>query len=137
MKGPRTKPVAIAASLGAAGLGLFSLAAWMLQHWELAAFGSDYVPMAPITALLMSLLGVGQALSLAWPEHRILRRMGGAAAIFTLLVSVLDAGRIWQDSGRHSRAASTVISKVRDLAKRTRLPPPGMMPVRVLPLLFR
>ena len=96
MKGPRTKPVTIAASLGAAGLGLFSLAAWMLQRWELAAFGPNFVPMAPITALLMSLLGVGQALSLAWPQHRTLRWVGGAAAIFTLLVSLLEAGRIWQ-----------------------------------------
>lgn len=97
MKGPRTKPVAIAASLGAAGLGLFSLAAWMLQHWELAAFSSNFVPMAPITAVLMSLLGVGQTLGVAWPGQRTVRRAGGLAAILSLLVVLLEAGRIWQD----------------------------------------
>ncbi len=95
MTGPRTRPVTIAASLGAAGLGLYALAAWMLHHWELAAFGPNLVPMAPITAVLMSLLGVGRALGLAWPQRRAMRWAGGSAALFTLLVVSLDAGRIW------------------------------------------
>ena len=85
------KSALLAASL-AAMIGLFALGTWQFGAWQLATFGTQYVPMAPITALLFVLLALAQGAWLAWPRHRLVRRgvalAGGLAAIVATLVLV-------------------------------------------------
>ena len=85
------KSALLAASL-AAMIGLFALGTWQFGAWQLAAFGTQYVPMAPITALLFVLLALAQGAWLAWPRHRLVRRgvalASGLAAIAAVLVLV-------------------------------------------------
>jgi hypothetical protein len=44
-------------AVGAGALALTGLAAWWFGQWRHTAFGNEYVPMAPSTALMMLLLG--------------------------------------------------------------------------------
>lgn len=60
--------LAIAAAVTSTGLGLFALGTWVLGDWRIATFGPDYVPMAPITALLVTLFGLGLLQRLRHPD---------------------------------------------------------------------
>ncbi len=83
---------ALLTALVAALAGLCALASWRLGAWELAAFGVEYVPMAPITALLFVLLAMAQCAWLVWPRHRFVgvgvALASGLAAIVATLALV-------------------------------------------------
>ncbi len=83
--------------LGAAAfaLGLLVLLTWALDKWSVLAFGESYVPMAPITALLVALLGGCQIIV----TSRIARSTAGWIQIMTALltsgVAILPALQPW------------------------------------------
>ena len=75
----------------AAGISaLLVLVSWQLGAWKLTAFGSGFVPMAPMTACLMFLIGSALALSQYWPSKTAVRGYVllsiGLAAFSSLLV---------------------------------------------------
>jgi PAS domain S-box-containing protein len=67
--------------------GVYSLAAWQATDWSQATFASLYLPMAPITALLVSLLAVGQAARLTFPSSRPARLVEVAIGLSVLIAS--------------------------------------------------
>jgi PAS domain S-box-containing protein len=69
----------------AAGVG------WMFGQWRFAAFGADYIPMAPSTAWLIFLLSVALFLLAGWPARRLSRTVGIFAATFVTSICVLLA----------------------------------------------
>ena len=46
---------------------------WVLGNWKIGALGEDYVPMAPVTALMLILLSGGLFVSSRWPASRVAR----------------------------------------------------------------
>lgn len=46
------------------GSGFLTLAAWNLDQWQLVTFGTDSIPMAPLTAVLFVVLSLAQFLRL-------------------------------------------------------------------------
>ena len=82
----------IAAEMASA-LGLFVLAAWWLGHWDLATFGTNLIPMAPATAVAISLGGGALAWRLHRPEGRAAELSLLAAASLVALIGVLELTR--------------------------------------------
>lgn len=84
------------------GAALFSLGTWMAGAWHIATFGADYVPMAPITALLLLLLGASHGACLRWPDSHVGFLARALIAAVTTVVSfavLLSAGTAlpWED----------------------------------------
>ncbi|MDI1336570.1 MAG: PAS domain S-box protein [Lacunisphaera sp.] len=91
MKNSIQRPVVLArlAALTAASAGAFSLVTWSAGEWRLAALGANYVPMAPLTALLFVLLGLAFSARLQWPDSRLAHRVCSASAVLTGIVGGL------------------------------------------------
>jgi signal transduction histidine kinase len=53
---------------------------WVFGNWRIGALGDDYVPMAPVTALMLILLSGGLVVYRRWPASRAARRF----ALFAL-----------------------------------------------------
>lgn len=64
---------AAACMAGAVAVAIVTLAGWSTGRSWLAACGPEYVPMAPVTAWLMILLGSGSLLRLRGPSSAVLR----------------------------------------------------------------
>lgn len=80
----------------AAGLGGFALGSWWLDQWIIVAFGPDYVPMAPITAVLFVLLGG----LLAWRCFQVrptvkVNQISLAGAAAAAAICLLEITRSW------------------------------------------
>ena len=69
-----------------AGLALLS---WGLGEWRLGAFGADFVPMAPSTALAMLLLNSAVLLRHRWPEKPATTHCGSFVAATVALLGLL------------------------------------------------
>lgn len=67
---PAAAQLARIAALVSGALGLFAFFTWWLGEWRVVTFGPDYIPMAPITALLILALGGTLTLRLFWPGTR-------------------------------------------------------------------
>ncbi len=85
-----THRTAALAGLVTAGIGLLSLAAWILDAGPLTSLRADYIPMAPLTAVLFSLLGVALAAEARWPSTRFAPAFASAVGA----VALLSAGLI-------------------------------------------
>jgi PAS domain S-box-containing protein len=93
---PIARRFALAAAGAATALGVFALATWGLGDWRIATFGPDYVPMAPITALLVTLLGVQLLLRLRWPASRAAGAARWLIPVATITVCALELARsVW------------------------------------------
>ncbi|MBI5385310.1 MAG: PAS domain S-box protein [Verrucomicrobia bacterium] len=83
-------------ALAAAGLAALALLSWGVGRWQVGAFGADYVPMAPSTALALLLVNGALWLRSRWPGQPAVRRGGAlvavAVALFALLVLIQEAG---------------------------------------------
>lgn len=75
------------------GVGLFTLAAWSLDRWELVTMGTDYIPMAPITALLFVLLASALAVRLWLAEYRPVVLGSYAGVMLAALAAVAELVR--------------------------------------------
>ena len=71
------------------GLALLALLSWTCNAWELGTFGRGYIPMAPSTACLFLLLGLGISLRFRRPEKPIIHRLAYFAVLITVLASLL------------------------------------------------
>ena len=72
-------------------VALLAGVSWMSGEWSRLAFGADYVPMAPSTAIALTLLGVA-ALATEWrPDGRPSRAVAASAAsaVFVIATVVL------------------------------------------------
>ncbi|GEM_PF-958392 len=76
-------------SCGASFIALFALATCVFDQWRVSAFGPEYVPMAPSTALLLLLLSGAVFLRGRWPAAAATNRFGYAAVIVVALFSLL------------------------------------------------
>lgn len=85
----RAQKFALLAAFLAALTGLYALGTWQFGAWHLATFGVQYVPMAPITALLFVLLAAAQGSWLAWPQHRLVRMWAAGASGLVVFVAIL------------------------------------------------
>ena len=65
------------------------LLSWIVGRWQLGALGSQYVPMAPSTAISMLALAAAAWLWQSRPESVFVNRLGRAVAVVVLLASVL------------------------------------------------
>lgn len=99
---PRLRPLALLAALTAAAAGLWAITAWALGEWKLLSLGADYIPMAPLTAILFAVLGLALAAQLQWPDSRAAQLAGTAGAVLTLgaaglegLQSLFEFGLPW------------------------------------------
>ena len=70
-------------------LGLLSLVGWIVGAPLLASFSSDFIPMAPSTALLFGLLGGSMVLWNRFPQNRTVYRLVLAAGSFAILTAVV------------------------------------------------
>jgi len=77
----------------AALLGVFVMAVWQSGDWRIAAFGSDKVPMAPITAALFVVLGVALVASRILSGSGAARRLEIGGAVVALAVVALEGAR--------------------------------------------
>lgn len=84
------------AALAAAGLGLVALGTWLFDTWRVAAFGADYVPMAPSTAAMFVLLGLALAVR-RWmpPASWFARGFGVLAAVMAAGAAGMVLSRPW------------------------------------------
>jgi PAS domain S-box-containing protein len=94
MKSDRTvnRFCARAGAVCAAGAGLLALgglAGWWFDQWHPVAFGPDYVPMAPSTALLMLALSVAAGLRATAPASRPGRLLESGCVLLVLGGAVL------------------------------------------------
>ena len=80
---------ATALGLSAAALGALALAGWLLKMPRLADMGEGRVPMAPVTACLFILYGIGIALCARRPLGKWSRRAAVATACVCGLVAAL------------------------------------------------
>ncbi len=94
---------AFVTALVTALIGLFALGTWQFGTWQLATFGAQYVPMAPVTALLFLLLASAQGAWLAWPRHRLVRvwvvlasGLTAIAAALALVQTGLNQPLLWE-----------------------------------------
>ncbi|MBI4763516.1 MAG: PAS domain S-box protein [Deltaproteobacteria bacterium] len=104
MKSPfdRSAPLEVNASricgLSASGLGLAALWGWVADIPLLQTFGSGLIPMAPSTAVLFFLYGIGTAfLDRAGRDRRLYRVeiiVGSTGALFSLLLYLLSSFNI-------------------------------------------
>jgi PAS domain S-box-containing protein len=83
-----THRLATGAALVSAAIGLFVLMTWGFGSWRVATFGADYIPMAPITALLFVALGLVLGGRLHLPHTP---RTAAAALIAVGLVALASA----------------------------------------------
>jgi len=79
--------LAQAGGLTGAGLGLVSLVGWPLDYLLLVPAGSEAVPMAPSTALMLVVFGVTIFARLAGPDEGTRRSLGLTASATTLVVA--------------------------------------------------
>src|SRR5574341_103212 len=81
-----------------AGLAAAVLTSWGLGRWQLGAFGADYVPMAPSTALALLLLSSAVVLRGRWTGRAmfyyayIVVGAVGALSMLVLLQGVAEIG---------------------------------------------
>ena len=61
--------------LCAGAIALLALLSWVSGNWKIGALGDDYVPMAPVTALMLMLLGGGLVVYSRWPAGRAARQL--------------------------------------------------------------
>ncbi len=94
---PTPRQLALLAALTTAVAGLWALAAWTLNEWQLVSVGAGYIPMAPPTALLFVVLGLALAAQERWPESRGVRSAGATGALLALSVSGLVILQGWLD----------------------------------------
>ncbi len=73
----------------AIGLAVLALIGWALGLTQLAGFRSDYIPMAPSTALAFLALGGAALPVMRWPTRPAAQWYGRAAAALVLLLSLL------------------------------------------------
>ncbi|MBI5482179.1 MAG: GAF domain-containing protein [Deltaproteobacteria bacterium] len=67
------------------GVALIAGLGWLLDQWRFATFGPDYIPMAPLTAWLLVLLGAAVLLRARWPARAVTRALGLVAVIAVAL----------------------------------------------------
>jgi len=94
---PKSRPLALLAALSAAATGFWALIAWRLDEWHLVSLGADFIPMAPLSALLFAVLGLALAAQERWPESRPVRFAGVAGAVLALGVSSPVILQSWFD----------------------------------------
>nr|WP_319376510.1 ATP-binding protein [uncultured Methanoregula sp.] len=76
-------------------IGCLGLLGWISSSRVLTGVRTDYIPMAPNTAVIVILLGISLCLLAAWPTHRTIRILVAWFAGFGILISVLTlAGNI-------------------------------------------
>lgn len=85
------------AAAAAAGFGGFALVSWTFYGTADATLGPDYVPMAPATAGLLAVLGLGLFARVRWPETRAGRRVALLGAALATLVGALELLRLAHD----------------------------------------
>ncbi len=73
----------------AAGLGLAALIGWVAGATSLSSFAPDWIPMAPSTAILFVLYGIGVLILLRSPESITTGKIGIAITAIGLLVALL------------------------------------------------
>ncbi|VVB95020.1 Methanogenesis regulatory histidine kinase FilI [uncultured archaeon] len=73
-----------------AGLGVLGMIGWSSGLQNLASFGSNYIPMSPVVALALILLGGTWFLYVHTPEYRFGRVCALASAFFVLLIALLN-----------------------------------------------
>jgi len=78
----------------AGGIGLFTLVAWGLDSWKLVTLGSDYIPMAPITALLFALLAASLAVRLRPAARPLVAWATHAGLMFAALAALAELFRL-------------------------------------------
>jgi PAS domain S-box-containing protein len=78
--------------LTAAGAALVVAVGWIFGRWRFATFGPDYIPMAPLTAWMIVLLGVALFLRVRLPLARLSRTFGFFTAAFVGLTCLLVGG---------------------------------------------
>lgn len=66
--------------LCAGAIALLAMLSWVFGNWRIGALGDDYVPMAPVTALMLILLSGGLVVYRRWSASRAARRF----ALFAL-----------------------------------------------------
>jgi PAS domain S-box-containing protein len=74
---------------------LVAAIAWLFGQWSFAAFGAQYIPMAPSPAWLLVLLGSALFVHNQWPQRRASRVFGSVAIGVTVTASVLVLCRVW------------------------------------------
>ena len=62
-------------SLCAGAIALLAMLSWVFGNWRIGALGDDFVPMAPVTALMLILLSGGLVVYSRWPASRAARRV--------------------------------------------------------------
>jgi PAS domain S-box-containing protein len=72
-----------------AGLGLISLLGWIIGFLTLASFGSEFIPMAPSTALLFVLFGTSILLRVHLPSQQIIHRINILCGLICGLIALL------------------------------------------------
>ncbi len=90
---PSYRVSALVASIVAASLGGFGLGSWLLGQWRLSALSDDFIPMAPVTAVLFIALGLSNGVRLRNPSGRPLCWASVFAAVASALVSVAELMR--------------------------------------------
>jgi PAS domain S-box-containing protein len=83
------------AALLVAGTGFYALMAWQYGLWRDIALGTDYIPMAPLTAALFVFLGSVQGISLLWGGAGQGQRLVRAGAGLTFAVAVPTLLQPW------------------------------------------
>jgi PAS domain S-box-containing protein len=87
--GLKSVRIAEGSALVAAGIGAVGLAGWLVGRSGLARWTSASVPIAPVTALALALLGTAVFSRARWPERRTARRAAAIAAIAVAALSLL------------------------------------------------
>lgn len=67
--------------------GIVSIVAWQTTDWTRVTFADLYLPMAPITALVITILAAAQTIRLAFPDFRHARLVDEAVAVVALLIA--------------------------------------------------
>ena len=73
----------------AAGLGIAALVGWIAGTTNLSSFAPDWIPMAPSTAVLFVLYGIGVFILLRSPESKTIGRIGIVITTTGVLVALL------------------------------------------------
>lgn len=74
-----------------AATGAMALAVWFAGDWRLLTSGHEYIPMAPVTAAIFLVLGLGILARRLRPQSPVLRRVESAAALLTIGVAAIEA----------------------------------------------
>ncbi len=91
---PRAYPRATqACALAVVGLSLWVLAAWSSGQGASTGLGPSYVPMAPLTAWLLLLLGLGLGGLAGWPQSAAARGLALLAGLIAVLLGLLVAAQ--------------------------------------------